>query len=244
MQREELRALQTALVKQISGERHWQAAPSFSDVLTGVDPDRLALMSRLTQAKRMGKIARLMPATLACLASELPHLIHSFGLQHPLRSARSYPNAVQFYRFLRRLSRTGSIGPEYLVDLAKYEVSVAAVSQRPTPAQVSSVNAAEADEVWIHRSPSAVFCVLRHDIQPLLQSGTVFSVARRNVFLMIAADPSNKSVRVLEVASPVFDWVRSLQGQQIVRFQETGDEGRCLLTQLAEVGVLELRTAG
>ena len=220
--RADLLELQTALVDTLAGGRALHA-PTLPAVLAGVDPERVALMARLTQAKRLGKIGRTLHATFAVLGSELVALAEDFAREHPLRSARGYPNAMQFYRFVARRRP----GPPFVRDLALAELAVARAAQPRT------TDAGPAGHVARARVASLIR--LDHDVQPLLRGDdpATAAVVARPIRLAVAPGPDGEP-RVFELDPAVYGWVRRLRGWQPY---DAGD-GDALLASLAAAGLV------
>jgi hypothetical protein len=214
----------------------------------GIDPERLALMARLAHTKRMGKVARVMPATLSLVAAQAPAWMDAFRVEWPLRDARSYANGVEFFRFAVRRFVGSPRFPSFAKDLARCEIALAAVAQRVGPV-VSPRRAWSGTAMLIRRSPAAVFRVVEHDISELLRSrhaeGAI--VERRRVHLALvppARDPEDDASgqpRVFELDKEVFRWARARRSLQVVDRKTVSKQAWALLARLATIGVLEAR---
>ena len=214
--------------------------------IAGIDPERLALMARLAHTKRMGKVARVLPATLGLIAAQAPEWVEAFRVERPLREARSYANGVEFFRFaFRRLAESPQV-PPFARDLARCEIALAAVAQRVGPV-VPPRRAWSGAAMLIRRNPVAVFRTVDYDVRELLRSRQAAEaiVERRRVHLAIvppARDPRDDAgdqPRVFELDEGAFQWARAQRAMQIVEREKTSGQGWALLAQLATAGVLE-----
>lgn len=218
--------------------------------IAGIDPDRLALMARLAQAKRLGKIARVLPATLGLVAQHAPQWLEKFGCECPLREARSYANGVQFFRFVSRRLRDAPLCPPFALDLARCEIALAAVAQRVRPA-VPSGQDWSGVAMLLGRNRTTILRTVDHDVRELLQSrrAAPVRVEHRRVHLAIVPPGGGSSVgleaqpRVFELDRSVFQWVRTRREMQRVERASTSANGWQLMERLAACGVLEARAA-
>jgi hypothetical protein len=216
--------------------------------VAGMNPERLALMARLAHTKRMGKVARVMPATLGLVVAHAPEWVDAFRMEFPLRDARSYANAVEFFKFAsRRLARSPHF-PPFARDLARCEIALAAVARREGPVPPAP-SAWSATAMLIRRNPSASFHAVDYDVRAILRSrravGT--TVERRRLYLAIVPpahgredDPGGQP-RMFELDDEVFHSVRAWRRMQFVQRETMSRRGWELLRQLAAIGVLEAR---
>src|SRR5262245_47540800 len=68
-----------------------------SEELRGIDLARLRVLGRLILAKRMAKIASLLPATCRCVSLHAPDLTRAFATARPPASLGRRDNAIQFH---------------------------------------------------------------------------------------------------------------------------------------------------
>ncbi len=227
------------------------AGAACSSSVVGIDPDRLALMARLAHSKRMSKVARVMPGTLGLVIAHAPRWQDAFRIEFPLREARSYANAVEFYRFAcRRLLRSPHF-PGFARDLARCEIALAAVAQRVRPV-VPPPDAWSGTAMLIRRNPGAIFRTVDNDVRELLRSRHAVGaiVERRRVQLAIVPPGHAPDVdasgppRVFELDDEVFRWARAQRTMRVVQREATSEAGWALLARLSRIGVLEACAPG
>jgi hypothetical protein len=230
---DELLALQEALVSTLSAPDGGQLAPG------GVDASRVALVARLTHAKRIDKIRGLLPATFAALGERADSYALDFAGQHPPLDAHAIVNALQFYRFLSRVPK----GLAYLRDLCFCELAMASLGARPAPAPpggpiVYPVEGA----VEMRRHPAVRLRRCEYDIRPLLRSQGGL-VDKRAVFLVICRPPGSSVGKVFDVKESLFAllsmlrrWHRLSPGDEWLTDEETFGS----ISELCALGILEL----
>lgn len=244
MSHEALLAFQRAVVTELTGPAWLVTTPAtMPPPLDGIDAERVALLARLTQGKRLDKIAKRMPATFRALGPELRVLVPLFAARHPMFSASGYRNALQFYRFLLRQSRSGRITPEWIIDLAACELAVAVVAQREDAEDCPPVDWSRATVVSVRRSRHALFLLSGHDVRSLLSGGGEGqAVERRTVPLAVVPEHGPGTTRILELEPSVFSWVRSLRSWQMLAADDVArDDIRELLGTLTSAGLVRLR---
>jgi hypothetical protein len=215
----------------------------------GIDARRLALMARLAHGKRLGKVARVMPATLGLVAARVPEWIEAFRVECPLHDARSYVNGVEFYRFVcRHLARPSPL-PPFTRDLARCEIALAAVAQRVGPPLLPP-EAWSGDTLRVRRTPGALLRIVEYDVREMLRARRVTRTLaeRRRVHLALVpaavapVDEAGTQPRVFEIDDAVFAWVRRLPRFEVVERAEAGHGGWTMIGRLCALGVLEART--
>jgi len=238
MSHDALMRLQSALVDEISASHHFGQTPALPPELHGIDPQRLSLLARVTHAKRLGKIAQVLPVTFSVLAPELPALLPQFVDEHPVRDASGLSNALQFYRFLRRRLRREQLRHAFVPDLAACECALAAVALR----EPSSTRPPHGFDTpgFVRRATHVAFLACSYDVQALLATGTdeLDAVTRRAVCLAFVPSAGDGLPRVFELDLSLFAWVRKLRS-----WRGLGEYADLpVLETLCEMGVLECRT--
>jgi len=241
MSRQALLALQQALVEDLTAAHHLGGTARGPETrLAGYDAERVALLARLTQSKRLGKIARVLPATFALLGPAVPALFPDFVEAHALRSANGYWNAVQFYRFLRRRQRRGLLAPAPAADLAACELAMASAARNSR----SVARWPARGGVAIRRAAGSVLRTCAYDVRALLGAWQVAPPAApvRRVHVGVAADAETGKAVVLELEPAAFALVRRLRQWQAVERAVVDDTASgALLRRLVAVGLLDVR---
>jgi hypothetical protein len=247
MPRAALLQLQRALVDELGRESHLlRSCATLVPALQGLDVDRVALLARMTHAKRLGKIARVLPLTIAALAPDLQGLFPQFVARHPMRSANGVANALQFCRFVRRRVRQGKLRPAHAADLAACELAIAAVALRNPVGARMPAPSAERSPLAYRRARGAALRVCRYDVQALLQSGSAAStpVARRTLHLAFVPGFGDALPRIYEIDPAAFALLRGMGDWQRVVLEpgNARNAAQELLEQLTLAGILECRT--
>jgi hypothetical protein len=239
MSRDALLRLQSVLVDEIGASHHFGQAPALPPELRGIDPQRLSLLARVTHAKRLGKIARVLPVTFSVLAPELPALFPHFVDEHPMRDASGLSNALQFYRFLRRCRRRGQLRHAFVPDLAACECALAVVAMREPTSTQTTRGFGTRRPVEFRMAQHVALLRCNYDVQTLLATGAdeFDTVTPRAVCLAFVPSAGDGTPRVFELDPTLLAWVRKLRGWQ--RLGEYADLP--VLETLCETGVLECR---
>jgi hypothetical protein len=245
-----LLGFQRSVVKEVAGAHHLRGlARPLPVALRGVDSARLALLSRLTHAKRLGKIARLMPATFALLGGELRDLAPDFAAAHPPRSAKSLANARQFHRFLRARRKRGGLSRADVLDVAACEIAVATVSQQAGRPRRAPAAFPRSRALRMRRAPGCVFLVLARDVRPLLSfragngcgTNLLPAAPTHPVHLVVVPNPSGYAPRLLQLEPALFEWLRASRRWRVVQsFPLPRGRGRAFLSRLASLGLLQI----
>ncbi|NME81486.1 hypothetical protein [Rhodococcus sp. 105337] len=237
MARDELLQLQSTLVTEIGASHYFKqkfATPPAE--LSGLNPQHLSLLARMTHAKRLGKIARVLPVTYGVLNPELPTIFPQFVEEFPMRGANGVANAIQFHHFLRRSCNRGNLRHSFVGDLSACESALALVSLKEPTQSWRQVHSDVGRPVFVRRAEHVVFITCSHDVQPLLAMGTFESdaVTRRAVHLTFAPGTGNTEPRVFELHPALFVWAQRLR-----RWQRPKREMLPLIQTLCKAGVLQ-----
>ena len=202
---------QTRLVEFLTTPEAYEggaAALALYPGLEGLDAERLALLARLTLAKRMEKIAAVLPRTLRLLDGDGSALARAFASRHPPRSPSRLENARQFHDFLEALWRETPPAPPWLADLAAFEITYAAVRF----ADEEPPRRAEPDApTSVRLRPSCALLRCDWDIRPLFDEAVAASEPnRRALRLAIARPDPEDGPRVFEIDAGIFAWLGHL----------------------------------
>jgi hypothetical protein len=252
MTRDELLALQRELIAYLAMpaafERFNVLRPDLP-LVSGLDPERLELVGRLAQGKRMSKAMRILPRTFRYLNPDVGAIAREFALLHLPRSAEAFATACQFYMFLRRTWRTTGPDPSFLPDLAYCELALAGVARRlPIRRRtvLGKVPSFRGRALLIRRQRGIHYRRCEHNIQPLFavrQAGAA-SIVRSPTWVFLTCPLASSTARIVTVDQDVFDIVIGLRSWS--RFSL--DDGVCdpgaavnLFRGLEELGVLEVQ---
>ncbi len=134
--------------------------------LEGVDLAMLRVEARFAYAKRMEKIAAVLPRTFELLGSSAGALVRAFVESCPPSTLSRLENAREFHRFL--LSWWGAPDPPYIGDVAAFEIACAKVDAEPE--QRSCDGATKPDRALrgsFRRCPNVILLRCSYDIRPI-----------------------------------------------------------------------------
>ena len=252
MTRDELLAVQRELIaylampaafERLNVSRHDLPAVS------GFDLNRLELVGRLAQGKRMSKLLRILPRTFRYLNRDVGAIAREFAIRHPPRSAEAFPTACQFYMFLRRTWRTTPPEPSFLPDLAYCELALAGVARRLSIRQsgvLCKVHSFKGKALLIRRQRGIHYRRCEHNIQPLftVRQESAASIVRRPTFVFLTCPLASGTARLATVDQDTFDIVVGLRNWTRSSLADgEGDPGAIidLFRGLEELGVLEVQ---
>ena len=244
MQRELIAYLATpAAFERLNVSRHDLPAVS------GFDLNRLELVGRLAQGKRMSKLLRILPRTFRYLNRDVGAIAREFAIRHPPRSAEAFPTACQFYMFLRRTWRTTPPEPSFLPDLAYCELALAGVARRLSIRQsgvLCKVHSFKGRALLIRRQRGIHYRHCEHNIQPLftVRQESAASIVRLPTFVFLTCPLASGTARLATVDQDTFDIVVGLRNWTRSGLEDgEGDPGAIidLFRGLEELGVLEVQ---
>jgi len=168
------------------------------------EPGLLRREARFSFEKRMGKIATILPRTIAIVEKNGSDLPCQFAEGCPPTEISQVVNCQQFCDFLRARARCGRLDPPYLADVAACELAFAQV--RPMGDKLNSINAENGQYRQFRRHPNAVFLSCSYDVRTVFQdAGDATFPKRRDNFLAIAIPPDKEGPEVFEIAAVLFD---------------------------------------
>lgn len=141
--------------------------------MRGLDGQRLGLVGRLALAKRLAKIALVLPATVHCIHHHAPELITPFANQCLPTSASRYANAQQFHDYLHGLALREADAPAYLWDLAACEFLVATAgweARQQPDVVVQALPVTQHDVFQIRTRPCLRLHDYTYDVRPLIEN--------------------------------------------------------------------------
>lgn len=206
-----------------------------------MDGGRLRTLGRLILAKRLGKIAAVLPATCRCVNRHAPALMQAFATACPPSSLGRQDNARQFHDFI--LGHRGDPpAPGYLADLVRVEYAAAAATfaardQPPAPPP------APLDPAWtafeVRAPPDLRLLETEFDLQRAMVDSPPAELERGRR-RQVAVVPGAGGARVFwleaETAKLLLDlreWIRMKAPDQ--------EDARWTVESLAARGLVELR---
>jgi len=205
--------------------------PSGDDpVLAGFDPAGLALLARLTVAKRLEKIALALPVTARLLGLRFEDVGSAFVAASPPADPTRLAGATAFVAFLAAMPENGL--PPWLLDTAEFELAflLARLQGDDRPAPTPSGTA-------VRRRPATVLRAFDWDVLPLFGAGAPpGSVERAPLFVASVGNAREATPRVYALVPEVFALAASLDDWQPV---ETLPTAR--VEALVRRGILEVR---
>lgn len=218
-------ALQAALARAVT--RPW---PGGDDpALAGFDARGLALLARLTVAKRLEKIALALPVTARLLADRLDAVGAAFAAACPPSDPTRLAGAAAFVAFLEARPPEGV--PPWLIDTARFEHAFLRARLHGDDAP-----AAMATGVRVRRRRAAVLCALDWDVRPLFVADVPQAgIERVPLRLAFVGHAAAATPRLYALAPAVFDLVAALDD-----WQEVGSLPADALEALARRGILEV----
>jgi hypothetical protein len=252
MTREELFDLQSSLVACLTSPnavRESQAGVAGARRLSFLGPDLVHLLSSLYRGKRLDKLTKVFPQTLAYLAPEMPALSTEFLNRHPPLNADSYTAGCQFYGFLKRRWHVQPPSPPFLQDLAYCELARVGLERQVVPppsAALADGSASEEPQVLIRRRRGVRMCACGYDIRPMFdpdEQGRPM-VVRQAVWIVMSRPLAAASGRIYGVAEKLFELLGSWRRWTAVdlRSESSGAEQTLgMLRQLEQLGFIEVR---
>jgi hypothetical protein len=252
MKPEDLLELQTALVTCLtdpSALSEFRSGAAAWKSLSFLDPDLMEIMSSFYRSKRLDKLTKVFPKTLAYLASEMGELIPEFMKRHAPVNADSYTNGCQFYGFLRRWWRTHPPNPPFLPDLAYCElarIGLELQAQPGGPAVLTIDSPLWRRPIMIRRRRGIRLYLSQYDIQPLFDPGWSdgADIPLQPVYIVLSRPLVSLSGKVYCVDQELFVLIRGLRNWTKVSLSgdlRHSEQSVALLGRLEELGFLEVQ---
>jgi hypothetical protein len=98
--------------------------PDDAAVLAQLAPAQVRFFARSLQRKRLGEVAKLLPATCAALGERFAPLFFRYAeASIPGGSAKHQADALAFCAYLRELARAGELDPGWIAAVPRYEAA-------------------------------------------------------------------------------------------------------------------------
>src|SRR5260370_5384131 len=146
------------------------AGSSATDI-EGIDHALLRVEAKFSYAKRMEKIAAVLPKTFELLGSSRDAHVRAFVERGPPTTLSRLANACQFHRYLVPCWTSQAPDPPYLGDVAAFEIAWAKVDADPE--HHSSDHATTADRApggGVRRCPHVILLRCAYDIRPIFEA--------------------------------------------------------------------------
>jgi hypothetical protein len=252
MTRDELLALQRELITYLSMAAAFEQKNVLRPdlpLVSVLDPERLELVGRLAQGKRMSKVMRILPRTFRHLNRDVSVMAREFALHHLPRSAEAFATACQFYMFLRRIWRTTRPDPSFLPDLAYCELALAGVARRVPITRDTVLTQAptfKGKALLIRRQRWIHYRRCKHNIRPLfdVRQGSEASIVRSPPCVFLTCPLPRGAARLVTVDQDVFDIVVGLRNWSRFSIEDAVDDPGAtleLFRGLEELGLLEVQ---
>src|SRR5260370_38896697 len=153
-----------------SGAAIFGGAGGSAPALEGIDHALLRVEAKFSYAKRMEKIAAVLPKTFELLGSSRDAHVRAFVERCPPTTLSRLANACQFHRYLVSCWTSQAPDPPYLGDVAAFEIAWANV--HADPEHHSSDHATTADRApgaGVGRCPHVIWLRCAYDIRPIFQ---------------------------------------------------------------------------
>jgi hypothetical protein len=161
--------------------------------LHGISIPRLRLEAEMSFRKRMGKIAKVLKRTYACLGGQRSRLLRNFAAAWPPQSYRNYDEAARFHEFLQNYWRTVSPDPPFIVDIAKLEMALARmklfrVAENSAPPPILSELSEKRPLVRV--AAGVEILPMDYDLRSFFEDGTAKGApTKRRHYLIVAPGP-------------------------------------------------------
>src|SRR5260370_39915195 len=154
-----------------SGAAIFGGAGGSAPDLEGIDHALLRVGAKFSYAKRMEKIAAVLPKTFELLGSSRDAHVRAFVERWPPTTPSRLANACQFHRYLVSCWTSQAPDPPYLGDVAAFEIAWAKVDADPE--HHSSDHATTADRApggGVRRRPHVILLRSAYALRPIFEA--------------------------------------------------------------------------
>lgn len=159
-----------------------------TDSLSGINLDRIKLLSKLMLHKYADNIARLLPITSTYLnkIGSYQDLVSSFLKKYPPTTLTYFENIKYFYQYIIQKNLYQYKKYKYLKSILEYEMNIAFIRN--------------------NMDKSIRLLKLNYDISDWIEKGTITKklLTNREVYLLMYWDDQNDISRVMEVSKKYF----------------------------------------
>ncbi|SJM33306.1 hypothetical protein BQ8482_340202 [Mesorhizobium delmotii] len=236
MDRETLQRFQDELVAVLLTGAEPRDTDTLS-LLSTVDAVRFRMLSEMVAGKRIAKCRYILPRTFQ-IGEFTPEFLNRFCATMPFISADFYSNAAQFYFFVRRESRFGSV-PPILEEACFTELAIASNTRRPVLA--SEGFPIDSWDRYHWGIPKGVrLRRYTHDVFSVLSTGAVHLGRRRYWYGIICKPRNSRLGACFAPSAATYDLLRRLgrRGGKAPAHLNT-PSGTLLMKWLYEAGIIE-----
>jgi hypothetical protein len=220
------------------------------EAIRGMDKIGLRIMGKVALRKRRSKIGSILVKTFEVIGDDLDAVLNDFSRRKlPVDLSRE-SNATQFYEYLLSAPEGSSDLPEYLADLALFEINCwqAILASENNLEIYHSGDAKKAspemfDNMKIGRQPDVRLVELEYDIRSLLDDkGASDEPAQKHIQLVILGRRENSPLRVFEIEEHLFGLLGDIE--EAATLKSLKDQGHDYnakdLNELWQSGVIEI----
>jgi hypothetical protein len=224
------------------------SAPDFESI----DHALLRVEARFSYAKRMEKIAAVLPTTFELLGSSREAYARAFVERCPPTTLSRLENACQFYRYLVSCWTRQAPDPPYIGDVAAFEIAWAKVEADPEHHSSDRATTTDRAPSGIRRCPYVILLRCAYDIRPIFEASPTLPRIRgsagegalpvkRDVPLVVALPSGVDRPQVFEVAAAIFDLLAALNDWTDPQGLDAEPDFAKLIAELAARGLVEVR---
>ena len=204
---------QTALLRHLTGEAFMfgtsdLAAAALDPDLQGMDIARLRLEAEFSFAKRTGRIRETFARTASLYGSRFKGMLREFATACPPRTYERYPDARDFFGWLKARCAEDARVPAWTADVATVEIALArARTFRPSEAVEGAMAGGPNDDssAWYRTHPCVALARCRFDVGPLFVPGrSGEDIVRRDLTLAMLASRDRRHPEIMEIVPEAF----------------------------------------
>ena len=204
---------QTGLLRHLTGEAFMfgtneLAAAALDPDLQGMDIAHLRLEAELSFAKRTGRIRETFARTASLYGSRFIGMLREFAAACPPRTYERYPDARDFFDWLKERCADDAQVPAWTADVAKIDIALArARTFRPSEAEEDTLAGRPNDGscAWYCAHPCVALTRCRYDIGTLFVPGrSGEDIVRRDLPLAILASRRRRHPEIMEIVPEAF----------------------------------------
>ena len=177
--------------------------------LRGIDFGRLRLEAEFSFDKRSGRLRETFARTASIFGFRFSGILKEFAAACPPRSYERFWDARDFFRWLQENRADDLSIPEWTVDVAKIEITLAhARTLRPVEAEQDALAACPFDPPALRyrTHPCVALVRCKFDVGPLFRpEGSGKEIVRRDVPLAILSSRNRRRPQVMEIVPEAFD---------------------------------------
>lgn len=211
--------------------------------LEGIDAELLRVEAHFSYAKRMEKIAAVLPRTFELMGAGEPEIVRAFVDRCPPGTISRLENARQFHEFLSLRWARDIPDPPYIRDVAACELACAEVEADDEDGEPEP----EADEKdaargAIRRRPNVILVRCDYDVRPIFEQRRRHRAPeKRETPLVIALPPGAERAQVFEVLPAIFGLLAALDHWTVPPAPLPAEMAQ-LLSDLTERGLIEVQS--